>query len=78
METLTDLDETVHDMVKFEDGSLVEIHGHGVVFFVDNNGEPRAFTSVYYIPELRTNIMSMGQLDEVDCHSVIGGGSASL
>jgi hypothetical protein len=55
-------------MVKFGVGSLVEIHGHGAILFVDNNFEPRALTSAYYIPKLRTNIVSMGQLDEVGCH----------
>jgi hypothetical protein len=77
-EMLTDLVETVHGMVKFGDGSLVEIHGRGTVLFIDNNGEHRSLTSVYLIPKLCTNILSLWQLDEVGYHSVIGGGELRL
>ena len=41
---------------------------------VEANGEHRALTYVYYIPQLRTSIVSLGQLDEHGCKSVIQGG----
>ncbi|KAK1670210.1 hypothetical protein QYE76_058369 [Lolium multiflorum] len=78
LEMLTDVDSSVHGVVKFGDGSLVEIHGRGAVLFVDGNGEHRALSSVYYIPKLRTNIVSLGQLDEVGCQSIIGRGELRL
>jgi hypothetical protein len=71
-EMVTQLDEKVRGIVKFGDGSLVEIHGRGVVLFNCRSGEHRAFTNVYFIPKLRTNIISLGQLDETGCQSVIG------
>jgi hypothetical protein len=72
------MDENVRGKVKFGDGSLVEIHGRGVVLFSCRSGEHRAFTDVYFIPRLRTNIISLGQLDEVGCQSVIGRGELKL
>jgi hypothetical protein len=34
--------------------------------FACKNGGHRFFTVVYFIPQLTTNIMSVGQLDELD------------
>jgi hypothetical protein len=33
--------------------------------FMCKNGESRSFNGVYFIPCLTTNIMSVGQLDEI-------------
>ena len=61
------LDETVHGTVKFGDGSVVSIRGRGTVIFLCNNGDQRALTGVFFIPSLRSNIISVGQLDEAGC-----------
>lgn len=61
----SDLDTGVCGTVKFGDGSIVRIEGCGTVLFCCKNGEHKAFTSVYYIPKLKTNIISVGQLDEI-------------
>jgi hypothetical protein len=50
--------------VKFGDGSRVVIRGHGTIIFKCQNGEHRTLTDVYYIPQLRSSIISVGQLDE--------------
>jgi hypothetical protein len=76
-EMVMQLDEKVRGTVKFGDGSLVEIHGRGVVLFSCRSGEHCAFTNVYFIPKLRTNIISLGQLDEAGW-SVIGHGELKL
>jgi hypothetical protein len=55
---------TVHGTVKFGDGSVVKIYGKGSVIFRGQTGEQRVLTDVYYIPSLRSNIISVGQLDE--------------
>jgi hypothetical protein len=75
---LTKLDESIRGTVKFGDGSVVQIHGRGTVVFTCRNGEHRALTGVYYIPRLRTSIISLGQLDEVGCKSEIGDGELKL
>ena len=60
----SELDGNVTGMVKFGDGSRVVIRGHGTIIFRCQNGEHRALTDVYYIPQLRSSIISIGQLDE--------------
>jgi hypothetical protein len=41
------------------------IQGRGTVVFVCKNGESWSFNRVYFVPCLMTNIMSIGQLDEI-------------
>ena len=50
--------------VKFGDSSRVAIRGHGTIIFRCQNGEHRTLTDVYYIPQLRSSIISIDQLDE--------------
>jgi hypothetical protein len=69
-----ELDERISAKVKFGDGSLVDIHGCGTVLFAVAEGQHRAFTGVYWIPRLRSNIISIGQLDEIDCPTHVEGG----
>jgi hypothetical protein len=57
--------------VKFGDGLKVEIRGHGTVIFPCQNSEHRALTDVYYIPQLRLSIVSIGQLDERKCKVLV-------
>jgi hypothetical protein len=61
------MDDTVHGTVKFGDGSLVAICGRGTVVFRSQSGEQRALANVFYIPSLKSNIISVGQLDEGGC-----------
>lgn len=61
------LDDSVHGTVKFGDGSMVAIRGRGSVVFRCQNSDQRALTNVFYIPSLRSNIISVGQLDEGGC-----------
>jgi hypothetical protein len=63
----TELDSSITGSVKFGDGSRVEICRRGTILFRCLNGEHRALTDVYYIPRLRSSIISLGQLDEHGC-----------
>jgi hypothetical protein len=60
----TELDTNVTGSVKFGNNSAVSIEGRGTILFACKSGEHRALTGVYYIPQLRSNIISLGQLDE--------------
>lgn len=60
----TILDEKITSVVSLGDGSNVRIEWKGSVCFVCKNGETRTIEDVYYIPTLRNNIMSLGQLAE--------------
>lgn len=72
------LDEKVTGTVRFGDNSVVEIQGMGAVTFQCKNGEHRALTEVYYIPRLRSNIISLGQLEEGGCRGVLENGALTL
>jgi hypothetical protein len=72
--TFSELDEKHTGSVRFGDGSRVQIQGRGTVLFRCKNGEHRALTDVYYIPELRSSIVSLGQLDEHGAEVLIRNG----
>jgi hypothetical protein len=61
------LDETITGNVRFGDGSVVQIRGRGTIAFCIDGGPQRAFSDVYYIPRLKSSVVSLGQLDELAC-----------
>ena len=63
-ESFSELDDDVIGTVKFDNGSRVAIQGRVIIIFRCQNGEHRTLTDVYYIPQLRSSIISIGQLDE--------------
>jgi len=73
-EALASLDDTVRGAVRFGDGSMVEIQGIGVVVLSGRQEEHRVLTEVYYIPSLKCNIVSLGQLEEAGCRVEIDNG----
>lgn len=77
-DAFTSLDENVKGNVKFGDGSTIDIRGKGAVMFQCQNKEHRLLTEVYYIPRLRSNIISLGQLEEGGCKIVIEEGKLSI
>ena len=62
--SFSELDDDVIDTMKFGNNSRVAIQGRGTIIFRYQNGEHRVLTDVYYIPQLRSSIISIGQLDE--------------
>ena len=64
---LASLDETVRGAVRFGDGSKVEICGIGAVTIAGRDQSHRVLSEVYYIPSLKCNIISLGQLEEGGC-----------
>ena len=62
--SFSELDDDVTSLVKFGDGSRVAIQGRGTIIFRCQNREHRALMDVYYIPQLCSSIISIGQLDE--------------
>jgi hypothetical protein len=61
----TKIDMAVLGTVHFSDDSVAWIEGHETVVFMCKNSESRSFDRVYFIPHLTTNIVSVGQLDEI-------------
>jgi hypothetical protein len=71
---LATLDESVHGTVHFGDGSIVKIQRRGTVIFECLISDHRVLGDVYFIPGLRSNIVSLGQLKENGCKITIKGG----
>jgi hypothetical protein len=61
----TKIDTKVLSVMHFSDDSVARIKGHMTVMFVCKNDESQSFNGVYFIPHLTTNIVSVGQLDEI-------------
>ena len=61
------LDERVTGKVKFGDDSRIDIKGKGSILFITGNGERKILSDVYFIPDLRSNIISLGQATESGC-----------
>ncbi|KAJ0809578.1 putative RNA-directed DNA polymerase [Helianthus annuus] len=68
-----ELDEKVTGQVRFGDGSHVEIKGIGSILLECLNQEQKIISQVYYIPSLKSNILSLGQLKEIGCKIVMDG-----
>jgi hypothetical protein len=70
----SELDGNVTSIVKFGDGSRVVIQGHGTIIFMCQNDKHRTLTDVYYIPQLRSSIISISWLDECGSEVLIKDG----
>ena len=55
------IDETITGKVRFGDDSRIDIKGKGSVLFVSQDGRRKILADVYFIPELKSNIISLGQ-----------------
>lgn len=73
-DVFAELDTGVTGSIKFGNGSIVDIRGRGTVLFSCQTGQHRALTDVYFIPQLRSNIVSLGHLEENDCQVLIEDG----
>nr|GEX78562.1 zinc finger, CCHC-type [Tanacetum cinerariifolium] len=73
-----DIDESVSGRVRFGDGSYVQIKGRGSVLLGCRNQEQKIVSDVYYIPNLKSNILSLGQLTEIGCKVIMDGNKLTL
>lgn len=63
----SELNEKIKGNVKFGDGSCVSINGKGSILFEAKTGDQKLLRDIYFIPELRSNILSLGQATEQGC-----------
>jgi hypothetical protein len=54
--------EEIVGKVSFGDASKVEVKGKGKVKFIQKNESTGIIEDVYFIPEMKSNILSIGQL----------------
>ncbi|GKA70358.1 zinc finger, CCHC-type containing protein [Tanacetum coccineum] len=70
-EHFKELDEKVSGKVKFGDGSYIEIKGKGSILLECDDERQRIISHVYYIPSLKSNLLSLGQFTEIGCKVVM-------
>ncbi|XP_009150440.1 uncharacterized protein LOC103873793 [Brassica rapa] len=61
------IDDTITGKVRFGDDSRIDIKGKGNISFTDMHGESREMTDIYCTPDLKSNIISLGQATEAGC-----------
>jgi len=50
--------------VSFGDDSKVAVKGHGTIRHMKKDGQIEEIRDIYYVPKLKSNILSMGQMIE--------------
>nr|GFA24096.1 zinc finger, CCHC-type [Tanacetum cinerariifolium] len=70
-EHFKELDKKVSGKVRFGDGSYIEIKGKGSILIECDDEKQRIISHVYYIPDLKSNLLSLGQFTEIGCKVVI-------
>lgn len=58
----TELNEGVHGEVNFGDSSKIPVKGKGKIKIQTRSGESNYISDVYYVPALRNNILSLGDM----------------
>ena len=62
-----DIQDIEDGYVSFGDSTKVLDKGRGKICFSQKNGKEGTVENVYYVPDLKSNILSMGQLLEKGC-----------
>ncbi|KAM7520343.1 hypothetical protein LguiB_019305 [Lonicera macranthoides] len=60
----SDLDKSFRDSVKFGNNSKVSVMGKGRVTIQTKGNSTQTISNVLFVPELKTNLLSVGQLQE--------------
>ena len=63
-EKFVELNENVSENVSFGDSSKVRVEGNGTILISSKDGSHKMINDVYYVPKLKSNIWSLGQLLE--------------
>nr|GEV48098.1 zinc finger, CCHC-type [Tanacetum cinerariifolium] len=73
-----DIVESITGRIRFRDGTYVEIKGKGSILLGCRNHEKKVISDVYYIQNLKSNILSLGQLTEIGCKIIMDGNQLTL
>jgi hypothetical protein len=60
----TEIEEIVEGHVSFGDASKVKVKGQGEILIQCKDGNERFILNVYNVPDMKSNILSLGQLLE--------------
>ena len=61
------IDESITGKVRFGDDSRIDIKWKGSVLFCTKDGGNKILANVYYIPDHKSYIISLGQATEAGC-----------
>ena len=67
---IANFDQAVKIEVKLGTDKTMDVDGKGVVNILAKHGEPKIILEVYYVPSLKHNFISVGQLTQKG-HKVI-------
>ncbi|XP_076939283.1 uncharacterized protein LOC143607888 [Bidens hawaiensis] len=67
----SELDETFIGQVRFGDSSCVDIKGKGSITIICDDDVERIISNVYFIPNLTSNILRLGQAMERGCKVIM-------
>nr|GEY24723.1 ribonuclease H-like domain, reverse transcriptase, RNA-dependent DNA polymerase [Tanacetum cinerariifolium] len=70
-EHFKELDENVNGKVRFGDSSYIEIKGKCSILIECDDKKQRIISHVYYIPSLKSKLLSLGQFTKIGCKIVI-------
>ncbi|KAF7147957.1 hypothetical protein RHSIM_Rhsim03G0172600 [Rhododendron simsii] len=74
----SNLDESFHSTVKFGDNSTVAVMGKGSVTIQPKGNLTHTISNVLFVPDLKTNLLSVGQLQEKGYEISIKGGVCQI
>jgi hypothetical protein len=74
----SEIDLMVHGTIRFGDGSVTNIEGRDTILIKCKTGGHKALIGVYYIPRLKANIVSLGQMEEAGYKIVLESGFLKL
>ena len=72
------IDENMKGRVKFGDGSTIPYEGKGTISVTLRNGEILLIHNVLYLSDLKTNILSLGKLDDQGCKTSLSNGFLTI
>ena len=72
------IDVNVKGRVRFGDGSTIPYEGKGDIYVTLKNGEILLIRNVLYLPELKTNILSLRKLDDQGCKTSLSNGFLTI
>ena len=72
------IDENMKGRVKFGDGSTIPYEGKGNISVTLKNREILLIQNVLYLPDLKTNILSLGKLDDQGCKTSLSNGFLTI
>ena len=61
---VVNLNQSIRTEVNLGTKNTMDVDGKGVIKILTKQGEPKTISKVYYVPSLKPNLISVGQLTE--------------